>query len=318
MILFIKAWAKRRKINSSYSGTLSSYGYVLMVLHYLVNVANPPVLPNLQAEWTPLGTLNTFDEIVDGWSVRFWRNEVEITEAAKQCQLTNNQEPLGSLLVGFFHYFSSLGGRPTFMWMQEVLSLRSTGGLLTKGEKGWVKAVTEENEGKRIQHRYLFCIEDPFELNHNVARTVTHKGIVAIRDEFRRAKRILLDVGQGLFPKDGELFVEMVEEKPVLETFDGIKVDAGRMAAVKGLGTMMLQKPLLCRIRSPRISALTARINRLAPHTNNHPTRRQLFIAPLPPTVHNNPPNSSTSTPKKLSNSQRSQAGQEEKPASAR
>jgi len=51
-------------------------------------------------------------------------------------------------------------------------------------------------ETKEIRHRYLFAIEDPFELTHNVARTVTHNGIVSIRDEFRRAWRILRNLGK--------------------------------------------------------------------------------------------------------------------------
>ena len=214
MVQFIKAWAKTRKINSSYSGTLSSYGYVLMVLHFLVNVAQPPVLPNLQSPWRPLGNYTPASpngDVVDFWCVNFWRNEDEITTAAQRGQLTLNQESLGSLLARFFQYYSSQGGGVTFRWMQEVLSLRSPGGLLTKEEKGWVKAVTEEGDGKKIQHRYLFCIEDPFELNHNVARTVTHKGIVAIRDEFRRARRIVLAVGSGVVARDGELFAPLVE-----------------------------------------------------------------------------------------------------------
>lgn len=37
-----------RKINSPYQGTLSSYGYVLLVIFFLVHVKNPAVLPNLQ------------------------------------------------------------------------------------------------------------------------------------------------------------------------------------------------------------------------------------------------------------------------------
>nr|POF20595.1 terminal uridylyltransferase cid1 [Quercus suber] len=57
IILFVKAWAKRRKINSAYSGTLSSYGYVLMVLHYMINIAQPAVLPNLQSSWRPKPTM---------------------------------------------------------------------------------------------------------------------------------------------------------------------------------------------------------------------------------------------------------------------
>lgn len=214
MVLFVKAWASRRKINSSYSGTLSSYGYVLMVLHYLINIAQPWVLPNLQATWrpyqecTPAGGDRT---VVDGWAVDFWRRENEILHAVHNGQMSSNKEPLGSLLNGFFQYYSSQNGLPQFYWTQDVLSLRSAGGILKKEAKGWVKAVTEEGEGKKVQHRYLFCIEDPFELSHNVARTVTHNGIVAIRDEFRRANRILRAIGSGERPRDGDLFAELIE-----------------------------------------------------------------------------------------------------------
>ncbi|KAK8042552.1 poly rna polymerase cid13 [Apiospora phragmitis] len=56
---------------------------------------------------------------------------------------------------------------------------------------------------KEIRHRYLFAIEDPFELEHNVARTVTHNGIVSIRDEFRRAWRIIKSAGK--FPPSENL-----------------------------------------------------------------------------------------------------------------
>lgn len=230
MVLFIKSWAKKRKINSSYSGTLSSYGYVLMVLHYLVNIAQPPVLPNLQGPWrpnphcTPQGASRIE---VDGWTVDFWRSEPEILSALQSGQLSANTQSLGSLLLGFFQYYSSLVSGPQFIWKSQVLSLRTPGGILSKEEKGWTRAVTEEGEGgRRIQQRYLFCIEDPFELAHNVARTVTHHGIVAIRDEFRRGMRILTGVGYGQVPKDGQLFEEMVEEEQRAEKpewFDGAK-----------------------------------------------------------------------------------------------
>lgn len=213
MVLFVKAWAKRRKINSSYSGTLSSYGYVLMVLHYLANVVSPPVIPNLQS-LSPPGKMSPPEPgvEVDGWHVSFWRNEEEILAAKQRGHLTPNREPVGSLLAGFFQYYSSQGGHPQFVWTQQALSLRTPGGILTKEEKGWTKAHTEEGEGKKIQHRYLFCIEDPFELDHNVARTVTHNGIVAIRDEFRRARRVLMVVGRGEAPVvDGQLFDELIQ-----------------------------------------------------------------------------------------------------------
>lgn len=228
MVLFVKAWAKRRKINSSYSGTLSSYGYVLMVLHYLTNIARPPVLPNLQLPWRPNAQCTPREATVtkvDQWTVDFWRNEDEIIKAVQSGQMSSSRESLGSLLAGFFQYYSSQGRQPQFRWMQEVLSLRSPGGLLSKEQKGWVKAVTEEGEGKKVQHRYLFCIEDPFELSHNVARTVTHMGIVAIRDEFRRANRILQSIGVGQQPRDGELMAQLVEVEEVQQATEGLKID---------------------------------------------------------------------------------------------
>jgi terminal uridylyltransferase len=228
MVLFVKAWAKRRKINSSYSGTLSSYGWVLMVLHYLVNVAQPPVCPNLQSHWRPPATNTDIqglehmfkDNMISGYGVRFWRNEEEILHASRSGQLTRNNMSIGALLRGFFQYYASItqpytyGPRPpTFYWTNEVLSLRTPGGVRMKSEKGWTGAKTTISNGKEVRNRYLFCIEDPFEIDHNVARTVTHHGIVAIRDEFRRAWRILSAVGKGQQPEGG-IFDEIVDQPP--------------------------------------------------------------------------------------------------------
>lgn len=223
MVLFVKSWAKRRKINSSYSGTLSSYGWVLMVLHYLVNVAQPPVCPNLQHYLQRTTDINSLADRfkdakkISGYDVRFWRNEDEIIRAAQEGRLTQNRQSLASLLCKFFQYFASQGGyygrQNNFHWTQEVLSLRTPGGILTKQDKGWVSATTIVTAEKKVTNRYLFAIEDPFEIDHNVARTVTHRGIVTIRDEFRRAGRILGAIGKGMDPEGG-LFDELVEEAP--------------------------------------------------------------------------------------------------------
>ncbi|KAF2133183.1 PAP/OAS1 substrate-binding domain-containing protein [Dothidotthia symphoricarpi CBS 119687] len=217
IVLFVKSWAKTRKINSSYSGTLSSYGWVLMVLHYLVNVAQPPVCPNLQ-HVVPPSTDTDNDPRVGAYTVRFWRDEHAISRAAQSGQLTHNTQTIGALLRGFFQYYASVssyghpGPRPPqFYWTSEVLSLRSPGGIVTKQSKDWVSAKTILTAEKKVTNRYLFAIEDPFEVDHNVARTVTHRGIVAIRDDFRRAWRILSAVGRGV-QTEGGLFDQVVEE----------------------------------------------------------------------------------------------------------
>lgn len=177
-----------------------------MVLHYLVNIADPPVLPNLQheAEANHLPPTN-----IDGYEVNFFDREDLIESRAAQGAVTQNREPLGKLLIGFFKYYAVNAGG--FLWTRDVLSLRSPGGILTKEEKGWTGAKTEVGENKEVRHRYLFAIEDPFETTHNVARTVTHNGICAIRDEFRRAWRILLTVGRNREEPEGGLFDELTE-----------------------------------------------------------------------------------------------------------
>ena len=115
MVLFVKAWSKKRKINTPYHGTLSSYGYVLMVLHYLVNIANPPVVPNLQASPLRLQDKMSAQEVsLEEHNIQFFRNEEKILDLARRGQLTFNREPLGSLLQGFFHYFAQQGyGSPS-------------------------------------------------------------------------------------------------------------------------------------------------------------------------------------------------------------
>lgn len=210
MVIFVKAWTKRRKINSPYHGTLSSYGYVLMVLHYLMNVIQPSVIPNLQN-----GPYKGDGLVVDGYSVSFWHDENEIRRIAASGGLTHNHsDTVGSLLRGFFKYYAhpSDGG---FQWNLDVLSLRTPGGLLRKQDKGWTgaKTVTVESnvpgeEAKEVRHRYLFAIEDPFELEHNIARTVVHNGIVAIRDELRRAHRIVQAHSRSFVTTRDEILAE--------------------------------------------------------------------------------------------------------------
>ncbi|KAI9887652.1 MAG: hypothetical protein M1823_000516 [Watsoniomyces obsoletus] len=207
MVLAVKAWAKAREINSAYHGTLSSYGYVLMVLHFLVNVASPPVAPNLQQTRSPsMDPRSLENSWVDNYHVHFWCDEDEIGHFARQGWLSNNQQSLGELLRQFFEYYTHQGHHVMgggFCWAMDVLSIRTVGGVLSKKTKGWtgarttvVEATEPGQKQKEVRHRYLFAIEDPFEIEHNVARTVTHNGIVAIRDEFRRAWNIISNYGK--------------------------------------------------------------------------------------------------------------------------
>ena len=196
-----------------------------MALHYLMNIVQPPVIPNLQL--VPQASGPESDYGLNGYNVRFWRSEEEIMEAGQRRQLTQNHaDTVGSLLRGFFQYYAHphTGG---FSWASDVISLRTPGGILRKEEKGWTgaKTVTIEStvpgeDAKEVRHRYLFAIEDPFELEHNVARTVVHNGIVAIRDEFRRATKIIQ--ARGIRKTgDDDLFAEAASKENLQRKFFG-------------------------------------------------------------------------------------------------
>lgn len=279
LVLFVKHWAKVRGVNTPYRGTLSSYGYVLMVLHYLINVARPFVCPNLQMLAPPVPPNLTPEQIeatveCKGKNIRFWRDADQIAAAAQQGALSQNQDSIGLLLRGFFEYYAqnntiSAGHMRGFDWGRDVISIRSQGGIMPKYQKGWTGAKTVfevqgkdappgadvattqstsinlpgpnmesqplpspdvttapkpsqergKPEVKEVRHRYLFAIEDPFELDHNVARTVTHNGIVAIRDEFRRAWRIIRNAGKAQQNEDLLQDISQEEKKESRASF---------------------------------------------------------------------------------------------------
>ncbi|KAH7927225.1 hypothetical protein BV22DRAFT_301314 [Leucogyrophana mollusca] len=178
LVLFLKVWSKRRKINSPYQGTLSSYGYVLLVIYFLVHVKNPPVLPNLQ-QMPPLRPISQEDTHMGGYNTWFF-DDVELL-----CQRwhSSNTESVAELLIDFFRYYSR-----DFPYNTGVASIRS--GLLKKENKGWQNDLTNGRYND-ARERNRFCIEDPFETDFNVARCVTKEGLYRIRGEFMRAARVL-------------------------------------------------------------------------------------------------------------------------------
>ncbi|BGP35189.1 hypothetical protein JCM10296v2_007021 [Rhodotorula toruloides] len=180
LVLFLKVWTKRRKINNPYRGTLSSYGYVLLVIHFLAHVKQPPILPNLQR--LPLPESANLDELTyEGHDISFF-DDVDALPSVFQ---TTNGDSVGELLIDFFRYFSK-----EFNYAGLVVSIRSEAGTMQKTTKGWHIDIETDPEGT-VRDQHKLCIEDPFQLDYNVARTVTKDGLYTIRGEFMRAFRIL-------------------------------------------------------------------------------------------------------------------------------
>ncbi|ORX82780.1 hypothetical protein BCR32DRAFT_267420 [Anaeromyces robustus] len=171
-------WSKMKNINEPYMGTLSSYCFILMIIHFL-QIRKPPVLPNLQKIY-----LNNFKEYeyIDGFNVSFFG---DINNLHKYWNSENN-ESLGELIVDFFKYYAN-----DFPYISGVASVRA-GGIITKEEKEWTREHQFEiNKTNSVKDRYWFCVEDPFELTHNLGRPVDRKSLFKIRGEFLKAVKII-------------------------------------------------------------------------------------------------------------------------------
>ncbi|KAK6543304.1 hypothetical protein TWF694_000060 [Orbilia ellipsospora] len=184
MVLFIKQWSKNRDLNSPYFGTLSSYGYVLMVAHFLINIVQPPVLPNLQLippePDTPLSEVSQ-----DGYNIWYFKDLSRI-ESGDLLPGGKNEMSLGQLIHEFFQYYTT-----NFNFVSEVVTIRTPGGVMYKQEKGWTSARERVGEMTTYQDRYLLALEDPFEISHNVGRTCGGAGVRRIRGEMQRAAQMI-------------------------------------------------------------------------------------------------------------------------------
>ncbi|KAK6357858.1 hypothetical protein TWF730_007215 [Orbilia blumenaviensis] len=194
MVLFVKQWSKNRDLNSPYFGTLSSYGYVLMVAHFLINVVQPPILPNLQLI-PPEPDTPESELMQDGFSIWYFKDVSKITSGELLPGAKNEME-LGQLLYEFFQYFTT-----NFNFVGEVVTIRTPGGVMYKQEKGWTSARERVGETTTYQDRYLLALEDPFEITHNVGRTCGGPGVRRIRGEMQRAAQIIRKVSTPVAPE---------------------------------------------------------------------------------------------------------------------
>ncbi|KAF3787026.1 UTP-RNA uridylyltransferase 1 [Nymphaea thermarum] len=165
LAFIVKHWAKARQVNETYRGTLSSYAYVLMCIHFLQG-RTPAILPCLQ-KMTP-----TFMVTVDDIQCAYYDRVEELQDFGSQ-----NKEIISRLLHEFFHYWAY-----THDYKHSVISVR-TGGILSKSEKDWTRRIGND--------RHLICIEDPFEVSHDLGRVVDKYSIKVLRDEFQRAADVL-------------------------------------------------------------------------------------------------------------------------------
>merc|ERR1711935_757848 len=220
MASVIKRWAKARDINNPARHTLSSYGYILMLLHFLTyhqrsgdglispmgnatrNIQVLPLLPNLRwmdSSWpkSPLGTPYTEFRAPPKQPLQHPREEnVKVNSyfyRLDQAKLKNLQQrfpgqdlSLAILLASFFRYYAY-----EFDYKRHVVSFNSTNvhGIVEREVKA-------ELDGWR-NYSAALTIEDPFETFYDVAHVLRGGYYHRIRREFAVAYTKIADVASG-------------------------------------------------------------------------------------------------------------------------
>ncbi len=176
----VKYFAKICRIGDASCGSLSSYAYIIMVIHFLMNTS-PPVLPCLQRLGKQSFPKRETSLSIDGWDC--WFNSEDAKNLASVWpDHGRNRQSVGELWLGFLRYYTEV-----FDWEENVVGIRDTEGL-TRQSKSWTK------------HR--LAIEDPFELTHNLAAGVSHKMGLYILKSFSKARFLFGNVIHDFQPDE--------------------------------------------------------------------------------------------------------------------
>ena len=201
----VKKWSKCRGINDPACSTLSSYGYVLTVVHSLqvggwrpygsTEASYSPLLPYLQTKgdsWDGSAGNSRRDQKLSKIMVRttsgddvdsyFYDASIDksrlgvLRKFASRCDC-----PVGRLLLEYFWHFAFV-----FQWRREVVNTARPGIVLKHSKArdcGW----------KRDSR---LSIEDPFEASYNVAHVLRVSTNKRTRNEYVRAYSILAGLGK--------------------------------------------------------------------------------------------------------------------------
>ncbi|TVU31249.1 hypothetical protein EJB05_22930, partial [Eragrostis curvula] len=195
LAFIVKHWAKSRRVNETYQGTLSSYAYVIMCIHLLqlrrilpclqvLSYTSSSILCQLRTlicvPFTSVKNLSHFNSVYIIFDIIFIMISGKATyffnHTFSNLTLPSN-DTVSRLLWAFFHYWAY-----EHDYTRDVISIR-TGRIISKERKDWTRRVGND--------RHLICIEDPFETSHDLGRVVDKVTIKILREEFERAANIL-------------------------------------------------------------------------------------------------------------------------------
>ncbi|CAF1021724.1 unnamed protein product [Rotaria sp. Silwood1] len=133
-------------IGDASHGTLSSYAYIIMVIHFLQQI-QPPVVPILQQLNDNQSTNTSNVRKYADWNIYFYDDLTQLNKVWNGYGL--NKLSSGELWIELLRYYTEL-----FDYEKNIVTIRQYEPL-SRLEKGWF--------------RQTIAIEDPFILTHNLA-----------------------------------------------------------------------------------------------------------------------------------------------------
>ncbi|XP_022650338.1 terminal uridylyltransferase 4-like isoform X2 [Varroa destructor] len=179
----LKQLVKLCDMGDASRGSLSSYAYVIMLIHYLQQEGIVPVLQKLPPIGHPKGKpLPT--RMVDGWNAYYFDDMERLDEVWPS--RGQNKKAIGQLWLGLIDYYST-----KFKFDLNVVCIRQMEPL-SRLEKMWTS--------KEIN------IEDPFELDHNLGTGVSSKMSKYIQSALITSRNwFLTSPGRPLSTTEGDL-----------------------------------------------------------------------------------------------------------------
>jgi DNA polymerase sigma len=120
VVFLVKAWTKARCISDSAGGSLSSYGWVILVIHFFQQIG---LLPNLQGE-EAIALLNAPRTVCDNIDVTFLEDCVlgkeKLPRKQVSCAGSLPTASVAKLFREFLAYYAT-----SFDWIRSVASIHS-------------------------------------------------------------------------------------------------------------------------------------------------------------------------------------------------
>ncbi|ESL08877.1 hypothetical protein TRSC58_03412 [Trypanosoma rangeli SC58] len=143
----VKRWSKRVGLNASVvGGSITSYGFNLMVVYYLLQRGALQFIPPTAIDVAKVAPVPPYLPLEPP---------------------QNDGVELGERVLDFLQFYMN-----EFDAARHVISL-SRPGITTKEQLNWTKDAEDRARMNGEKINYQWCIEDPYELNLNVGRNVT-------------------------------------------------------------------------------------------------------------------------------------------------